>query len=103
MELIDIKVMALFLRAYDNKLRKNILKIFIDANHSKLLASDIWQKLNLEQSVCSQHLAILIRAEIIISERDGKYFKYYLNEPKLKLIQELNDLYKSNIDNNGKI
>jgi len=45
--------------------------------------TDIYVKLRLEQSVASQHLAILRRANIVITDRDGKFIHYKLNYEKL--------------------
>ena len=46
-------------------------------------------KLRIEQSVASQHLAILRRADIVNTTRDGKFIYYTLNEEKLRVIANL--------------
>jgi DNA-binding transcriptional ArsR family regulator len=52
-------------------------------------------EMRLEQSVASQHLAILRRAGIVKTEREGKYMYYSLNLNKLQLLNQLiNDLLK---------
>jgi DNA-binding transcriptional ArsR family regulator len=51
--------------------------------------------MRLEQSVASQHLAILRRAGIVLPERDGKFMHYKLNIERLQIInQMINDLLK---------
>jgi DNA-binding transcriptional ArsR family regulator len=50
--------------------------------------TDIYVKLRLEQSVASQHLAILRRANIVITDRDGKFIHYKLNYEKLNDISK---------------
>ncbi|HMS52298.1 MAG TPA: metalloregulator ArsR/SmtB family transcription factor, partial [Chitinophagales bacterium] len=59
----------------------------------KLTVTEIYVKLRLEQSVASQHLAILRRAGVVVTERDGKYIYYTLNHDRINeisgLIEEL--------------
>ncbi|MFN7278812.1 MAG: ArsR/SmtB family transcription factor, partial [bacterium] len=45
----------------------------------------------LEQSVASQHLAILRRAGIVKAERDGKFIYYRINEERVLRINEFVD------------
>ena len=46
----------------------------------KITVTDIYIKLRLVQSVCSQHLAILRRAKIVETERNGKSIFYRINK-----------------------
>jgi DNA-binding transcriptional ArsR family regulator len=50
-------------------------------------------KLRLEQSVASQHLAILRRSGVVVTERMGKFIYYTLDKERLnqisKLVEEL--------------
>ena len=94
MEIIDVKDMSFFLRAYNNKKRKYIIKIFVESNNSKLVLTDIVNILHLEQSVCSQHMGVLLRANILMRERDVKVIKYYLNETALNVILKMNEVFK---------
>jgi len=43
----------------------------------------------LEQSVASQHLAILRRAGVVITERQGKFIYYSLDKDRLNQISKL--------------
>ena len=73
----SLKKAALVLRALNHKLRQQILKLIEDKK--KITVTEIYVKLRLEQSVASQHLAILRRAGIVLTERDGKFIYYSVN------------------------
>ena len=53
----------------------------------KLTVTEIYVRLRLEQSVASQHLAILRKAGIVNTQRDGKFIHYVINH---KRIEEIN-------------
>ena len=82
-----LKKAVLTLRAVNHKLRKQIIKLLEESK--KLTVTEIYVKLRLEQSVASQHLAILRRAGVVKTERDGKYIYYSLNTDRLAEIAEL--------------
>lgn len=81
-----VKSAAMTLRAINHKLRQHIVKL-IDEN-GKMNVTDIYVKLRLEQSVASQHLAILRRANIVNTERDGKFIHYTVNHARIAAIAE---------------
>ncbi len=68
------KKAALILRAVNHKLRQQMLKL-LDEN-KKMTVTELYVKLRLEQSVASQHLAILRRAGIVSTVRNGKFIFY---------------------------
>lgn len=82
----NLKKAALVLRALNHKLRQKILEV-IEAQ-PKITVTEIYVKLRLEQSVASQHLAILRRAEIVTTQRDGKFIYYTVSHSRLSEIQE---------------
>jgi DNA-binding transcriptional ArsR family regulator len=86
MDFVHMKKAAMILRAMNHKLRQQMIKL-LDEN-KKMTVTDIYVKLRLEQSVASQHLAILRRAGIVITERDGKFIYYGVNYNR---IAEVND------------
>ena len=86
---LNVKKAALVLRAVNHKLRQQIVKT-LDEN-KKMTVTDIYVQLRLEQSVASQHLAILRRAGIVKTERDGKYIYYYVNHDRLSQINHIVD------------
>ena len=81
-DLLHIKKAALVLRALNHKLRQQILKL-IDENE-KMTVTDLYVKLRLEQSVASQHLAILRKAGFVKTARDGKFIFYSVNVSRMK-------------------
>ena len=84
-DLLNVKKAALILRAVNHKLRQQILKLIDE--HGKMTVTEIYVKLRLEQSVASQHLAILRKAGFVKTDRNGKFIHYYVNNGRL---QELN-------------
>ncbi len=90
-ETLQIKKAALFLRAINHKLRQQILKM-IEAK-GKMTVTELYITLRLEQSVASQHLAILRKAGFVKTTRDGKFIYYSVNKNRLnelnKFIAEL--------------
>lgn len=79
---LSVKKAALILRAFNHKLRQQILKL-IDTQE-KITVTEIYVKLRIEQSVASQHLAILRKAEFVNTERDGKFIYYTVNTNRMK-------------------
>ena len=75
---------ALVLRAVNHKLRQQIIEL-IEKNE-RMTVTNLYIKLRLEQSVASQHLAILRRAGIVTTERNGKFIFYKVSEEKAELI-----------------
>lgn len=75
------------LRAINHQLRQDIIKL-LDASEG-LTVTEIYVKLRIEQSVASQHLAILRKAGIVNADRDGKYIHYTLNIGRIKEISAL--------------
>jgi len=69
------------LRALAHPLRMKILQ-FIDQNES-VHVNKIYNTLNLEQSITSQHLRILRLANLVETERDGKFIHYSINYDKV--------------------
>ncbi len=54
-----------------------------------ITVTDIYIKLRLEQSVASQHLAILRKAGVVQTDRQGKYIYYSLDNERLTQISRL--------------
>lgn len=88
--LLNTKKAALILRAVNHKLRQQMLKL-IDEN-GKMTVTELYLKLRLEQSVASQHLAILRKAGLVITVRSGKFIRYSINAERL---EELNEFVKN--------
>ncbi len=84
---VELKKAVLVLRALNHKLRQRILDL-IDQG-GRLTVSEIYVKLRIEQSVASQHLAILRRAGVVNTEREGKFIFYSLNVERMKQVSGL--------------
>ncbi|WP_346236239.1 ArsR/SmtB family transcription factor [Niabella insulamsoli] len=82
LDTLAIKKAALILRAFNHKLRQQILKL-IDTQE-KVTVTEIYVKLRIEQSVASQHLAILRKADFVKTEREGKFIYYTINTDRMR-------------------
>lgn len=81
-ELVNIKKAKGICRAIDHPLRAGIL----DYIHKKGEANvtEIYIHLRIEQSVASQHLAILRDAKVVSTKRFGKEIKYSINSVSIE-------------------
>src|ERR1043165_5109669 len=94
LDYVAVKNAAMTLRAINHKLRQQIIRLLEE--HKRMNVTDIYVKLRLEQSVASQHLAILRRANIVRTERDGKFIHYSLNHARIaNIAQFVGDLVNS--------
>lgn len=75
------------LRALNHPLRRKLVET-IEKN-KEMVVTDIYVKHRLEQSVASQHLAILRKAGIVKTRRDGKFIHYSLNKSWIKEVAGL--------------
>lgn len=82
----NVKKTSIVLRSLNHKLRQQIIKVIHESN--KLTVTEIYVKLRLEQSVASQHLAILRRAGIVSTKREGKFIYYTINKQRVEAIDE---------------
>jgi len=85
-DLLHSKKAAMILRALNHKLRQQIVKLIDE--HKKVTVTEIYVKLRLEQSVASQHLAILRRASIVTTIREGKFIYYAIDYIRLEQINK---------------
>lgn len=87
----ELRRAVLVLRAVNHDLRKQVIELLEE--NERMTVTDIYIKLRLEQSVASQHLAILRKAGIVIPERDGKFIYYVLDKERLsQIVQLIGDL-----------
>ena len=89
-ELLTLKKADIIIRALNHKLRLQIIRLLQDKG--EMTVTEIYSKLKLEQSVASQHLAILRRAGIVNTRRDGKFIFYTLSPAR---IEEIFNISKS--------
>jgi len=83
----ELRKAVLVLRAVNHKLRQNIIDLLEE--HGRMTVTDIYIKLRLEQSVASQHLAILRRSGVVKTDREGKFIYYSLDKARLSQISRL--------------
>jgi len=86
-DVLQLKKAALILRAVNHKLRQQILKLI--HQNGKMTVTEIYVKLRLEQSVASQHLAILRKAGYVNTVRDGKFIFYSVNYDRLDQVHAI--------------
>ncbi|MGB3548052.1 MAG: metalloregulator ArsR/SmtB family transcription factor [Saprospiraceae bacterium] len=83
----ELRRAVLVLRAINHDLRRKIIELL--ENKEVMTVTDIYCALRVEQSVASQHLAILRKADIVINDREGKYINYRLNRDRFEKIAGL--------------
>ncbi len=81
-----VKKAALILRSINHKLRQQIVQLIDE--HGQMTVTEIYVKLRLEQSVASQHLAILRKTHIVNTTREGKFIRYTINHDRLTEIEK---------------
>jgi len=71
------------IRALYHPLREKIMAL-IESNKNEMNVTEIYVKLRIEQSVASQHLAILRNEGFVNARRDGKIIYYSVNHDEIK-------------------
>ncbi len=80
----EIKKAGMILRAINHKLRLQIIGII--HQHKSITVTQLYIQLRIEQSVASQHLAILRKAGVVTILRQGKHKYYSINSIRLEQI-----------------
>src|SRR5690348_4118989 len=88
-ELGQLKKAAHVIRSVNHKLRQSIIRLLEE--NKRMTVTDIYVKLRLEQSVASQHLAILRRSGVVKTDREGKFIYYSINKDRIAEIAGLID------------
>jgi DNA-binding transcriptional ArsR family regulator len=86
---------ASILRALAHPLRMRLLE-FIDANKT-VHVNKIYNTLNLEQSITSQHLRILRQDDLVLTRREGKFIYYQVNHQKIAQAVKAVDTFLANV------
>ncbi len=86
LDYLAVKKAALIFRALNHKLRQQMLELIHESG--RMTVTEIYVKLRLEQSVTSQHLAILRRAGFVETIREGKFIRYSVG---YRRIDQIND------------
>jgi len=80
-----LKKGELVLRALNHKLRQDIIALIHE--NGEINVTEIYMRLNLEQTVVSQHLSVLRKAGFVTTRREGKQVFYTVNYGKLEHVQ----------------
>lgn len=83
----DLRKGKMILRAINHPLRQKMLHLI--HQNGKMIVTDLYNKLQLEQSVASQHLSILRNAGFVQTERNAKFIFYAVDYNRLNQVQEL--------------
>ena len=86
---LKLKRASLVFRAVNHKLRQQVLQLI--HQKGRMVVTDIYVKLRLEQSVASQQLAILRKEGLVLTERDGKFIFYSVNYERLKHLHKISE------------
>jgi DNA-binding transcriptional ArsR family regulator len=86
---LTLQKAALTFRAVNHPLRQQILQLL--HKNGQLIVTSVYVKLRIEQSVASQHLAILRRAKLVLAKREGKNIFYSVNYQRLNQIHTVSE------------
>jgi DNA-binding transcriptional ArsR family regulator len=89
LDLLLLKKTSVILRALNHKLRQQILQL-IDQK-GKVTVTEIYIHLRVEQSVASQHLAILRKAGFVNTTREGKFIYYSIKLDRIRALTHFMD------------
>ena len=82
----NIKKAAMVLRSLNHMLRQQVIKTIHE--NKRITVTQLYIKMRLEQSIASQQLAILRKAGIVFTERDGKFIFYTINSSRIEAINK---------------
>lgn len=85
-QLRTLKKVSLVCRAINHPLRLKMLRLIWDEGQTDV--TNLYVKMRLEQSVASQHLAILRNAKLVNTRRDGKHIYYSVEIGKVNFYIE---------------
>lgn len=80
-EISDIQEVAMLFRAFNHEIRRKIVEFVL--NTPGVTIVDIYICLKLEQSIVSQHIAILKACKVVTTKRQLNMVKYYINLKKI--------------------
>ena len=92
----EVKPLAEAVRAYNHQLRQRILTLL--QQKGPMTVTDIFIQLRLEQSVASQHLGILRKADLVCTKPDGKHIYYTVKESSVRQLKNLAEHWSNNTE-----
>jgi DNA-binding transcriptional ArsR family regulator len=84
---LEIRKAKMLFRALNHNLRLQLLQ-FIHGK-KQTVVTDIYEAMDLEQSVTSQHLGILRRAGFVVTQKEGKFVYYSVNYKRLEEVHRM--------------
>jgi DNA-binding transcriptional ArsR family regulator len=83
----QINKAVLLYRVINNSVRQRIIRHL----HAKkrMIVTELYMDLEMEQCVMSQHLAILRKSRIVKTEREGKFIYYFIDYARLEELHKL--------------
>jgi DNA-binding transcriptional ArsR family regulator len=87
LDINNLRKVWLIIRSINHRLRQQIIRALSET--PELTVTEIYIKVRREQSVASQHLAILRTSGVVAARRKGKFMYYTLNKERLKEITSL--------------
>ena len=75
-----------FAIAIQNSTRFSIINLL--SNNRELTVTELYEKLNIDQPICSRHLKVLRANDVLLARREGKFIHYSIN-PKIKWITRI--------------
>lgn len=83
----ELKKSALIFRAINHPLRQRILQLI--HRHERMTVTAIYNRLRMTQSLTSQHLAVLRKAGLVGTKKEGKHIFYDVDYDRLHQLHEL--------------
>ena len=83
----ELQEASLVIRSLNHPLRQQILNLLEE--FGSMTVTQIYIKLRIEQSVASQHLAIMRKTDVLKTERNGKFIYYSLNKPTIRAVSHM--------------
>jgi len=83
----ELKNASLIFRAINNPVRQKILRVLHE--NRKMTVTALYIRLCLEQSVASQHLAVLRKAGLVSATRNSQFICYSVNYHQLSRIHSI--------------
>ncbi len=77
------------LRAINHLLRQQMLQLIHEKK--RVIVTEIHTKFRIEQSVASEHLALLRKENFVTTERDGRFIFYSVNYETIKKVHRLTE------------
>ena len=83
----ELQEASLVIRSLNHPLRQQILNLLEE--FGSMTVTQIYIKLRIEQSVASQHLAIMRKTDVLKTERNGKFIYYSLNKATIRAVAHM--------------